>query len=55
MLIYLRSLRLLLVMPNAVPSSTILDTLMMEALRSSETWVLTGARQHKIPVDGILL
>jgi hypothetical protein len=37
-----------------VPSSTILFTLMMESIRSSETSDLTaGARRH-IPEDGIL-
>jgi hypothetical protein len=37
-----------------VPSSQILVTLMMEALRSSETLVHTRATLHKIPNDGIL-
>jgi hypothetical protein len=37
-----------------VPSSPILVTLMMEALHSSETLVLTRATWHRIPEDGVL-
>jgi hypothetical protein len=39
---------------NAVPSSPILVTLMMEALCSSKTLVLMTATWRNIPEDGIL-
>jgi hypothetical protein len=44
----------LLVTANVVPSSPILVTLMMEALRSSKTSILTRVTWHNIPEDNIL-
>jgi hypothetical protein len=41
-------------MSNVVPSSPILVSLMMEALRSSETFVLTRATLRNISEDNIL-
>jgi phospholipid N-methyltransferase len=50
----LRSVRQLLVTANVVPSSPILVTLMMEAIRCSDTSVLTRATQQDIQENAIL-
>jgi hypothetical protein len=44
----------LLATANVVPSSPILVTLMMEAIRSSETSYLARATRRNIPKDTIL-
>jgi hypothetical protein len=53
-LVCLRSVFLLQVIDNVVPSSPILVTMMIEAIHFSETSVLTRATQRNIPGDGIL-
>jgi hypothetical protein len=53
-LVFLRSVRRLLVAGCVVPSSPIFVTLMKEAPGSSETSVLARAIRPNIPEDGII-
>jgi hypothetical protein len=52
--VYLRRLRRLLVTANVIPSSPILVTLMIVAIRSSETSVITRVTRLNIP-EGVIL
>jgi hypothetical protein len=51
---FLRSVLQLLVTANVIPILLVLSTLMIEAIRSSETSVLTRHKRHHIKEDGIL-
>jgi hypothetical protein len=52
--VFLRSVPRLLATANVVPSSLILSTLIMEAIHSFDTSVLTRATERRIPEDCVL-
>jgi hypothetical protein len=53
-LVFLRSVRRLLVRASVVPSSPVLVTLMMDALCSSDTSIFARATRSNIPEDAVL-
>jgi hypothetical protein len=53
-IVFLRNVCRLLVTANVIPSSPIFVTLMMEALRSPQTSVLTTATRRNILEDRII-
>jgi hypothetical protein len=53
-IVFICSVLRLLVTANVVPSSSNVITLMMQAIRSAETLILTIAIRRNIPEDGIL-
>jgi hypothetical protein len=52
--IFLLCVLQMLVTANVVLSTPIIFTVMMEAIQSFETLILTGATRRNIPEDGIL-
>jgi hypothetical protein len=53
-IVFLRTVRQLIVTAEVVPSSPILVNLMMRELRSSEASVLTRVTRRNIPEEGVL-